>query len=71
MGMCFSAFQLAAANPGCQGLLGAPTYRMMRDVTQVAFLRMLDETIFPYDFSKSENIVSIKELESEISIAIA
>jgi hypothetical protein len=66
MALCFSAFQLATKNPGCQGLLGAPTYRMMRDVTQVAFLRMLDENNIPYDFSKSDNIISIKELGSEI-----
>jgi hypothetical protein len=39
---------------------------MMRDVTQVAFLRMLDENNIPYDFSKSDNIISIKELGSEI-----
>jgi hypothetical protein len=66
MALCFLAFRLATENPGCQGLLGAPTYRMMRDVTQVAFLRMLDENNIPYEFSKSDNIVLIKEIESEI-----
>src|SRR6476646_10941835 len=54
MALCFTALRLATENPGCQGLLGAPTYRMMRDVTQAAFLRLLDENNVPYDFSKSD-----------------
>jgi hypothetical protein len=66
MALCFAAFRLATENPGCQGLLGAPTYRMMRDVTQVAFLRLLDENGVPYEFHKSENIVRIEEIDSEI-----
>src|SRR5689334_15887343 len=66
MALCFQAFQLATENPGCQGLLGAPTYRMMRDVTQVAFLRLLEENNIPHDFCKSENVVRIHEINSEI-----
>jgi hypothetical protein len=68
MALCFLAFQLAIENPGCQGLLGAPTYRMMRDVTQVAFLRMLEENDIPFDFCKSDNVVRLKEIESEIML---
>src|SRR6185437_12304333 len=66
MALCFAAFRLATKNPGCQGLLGAPTYRMMRDVTQVAFLRLLDESGVPYEFHKSENTIRIEEIDSEI-----
>jgi terminase large subunit-like protein len=66
MALCFQAFQLATENPGCQGLLGAPTYRMMRDVTQVAFLRLLEENNIPHGFCKSENVVRIHEVDSEI-----
>lgn len=66
MALCFTALRLAVENAGCQGLLGAPTYRMMRDVTQVAFLRMLDENDIPYEFSKSDNVIRLRELESEI-----
>jgi hypothetical protein len=66
MALCFTALKLATENPGCQGLLGAPTYRMMRDVTQVAFLRMLDENYIPYEFCKSDNIIRLEEIESEI-----
>ncbi|HJY05797.1 MAG TPA: terminase family protein, partial [Bryobacteraceae bacterium] len=66
MALCFAAFRLATKNPGCQGLLGAPTYRMMRDVTQVACLRLLDENEVPYEFHKSENIIRIAEIDSEI-----
>ncbi len=66
MALCFTAFRLATQNPGCQGLLGAPTYRMMRDVTQVAFLRMLDDNEIPYEFCKSDNIIRLEEIDSEI-----
>src|SRR4051812_25220281 len=68
MALCFTALRLATENPGCQGLLGAPTYRMMRDVTQAAFLRLLEENNVPYDFSKSDNVVWIREIESEIML---
>jgi hypothetical protein len=66
MALCFTAFKLAVENHGCQGLIGAPTYRMMRDVTQVAFLRMLDENNIPYDFMKSDNIIRLTATNSEI-----
>jgi hypothetical protein len=66
MALCFTAFRLATENPGCQGLLGAPTYRMMRDVTQVAFLRMLDENNIPHEFAKSDNIIRLGKVDSEI-----
>jgi hypothetical protein len=66
MALCFTALRLAVENAGCQGLLGAPTYRMMRDVTQVAFLRMLDENKIPYEFCKSDNVIRLEELGSEI-----
>lgn len=66
MALCFQAFQLATENPGCQGLIGAPTYRMMRDVTQVAFIDLLEENNIPYEFYKSENVIRIKEIGSEI-----
>jgi hypothetical protein len=68
MALCFTALRLAIANPGCQGLLGAPTYRMMRDVTQVALLRMLDENAIPYEFLKSDNIIRLGVIESEIML---
>ena len=66
MALCFTALRLATENHGCQGLLGAPTYRMMRDVTQVAFLRLLDENGIPYEFAKSDNIVRLMDVDSEI-----
>jgi hypothetical protein len=66
MALCFAAFRLATENPGCQGLLGAPTYRMMRDVTQVAFLRLLDENNIPYAFCKSDNLIRLEALDAEI-----
>jgi hypothetical protein len=66
MALCFTALKLATENAGCQGLLGAPTYRMMRDVTQVAFLRMLEENNIPYEFCKSDNVIRLEDIDSEI-----
>lgn len=36
------AVQLALANPGCDGLMAAPTYRMLADITRPAFLDMAE-----------------------------
>ena len=46
--------------------MGAPTYRMMRVVTQVAFLQLLEENNIPYVFHKSDNIIRLEETNSEI-----
>src|SRR3954468_3778811 len=60
------ALKLAYLNNGCQGLIGAPTYPMLRDVTQTAFFEMLLENNVPHVFRKSENVVYLPEPGSEI-----
>ena len=39
--LCQEAIRLSYLNPGRLGLLGAPTYPMLRDATQVALLEVL------------------------------
>jgi hypothetical protein len=41
--LCFEALQCTARNPGCVGLIGAPTYPMLRDVTLPTMLDILDQ----------------------------
>src|SRR5579862_6425821 len=55
--LCYEALRLAYENPGCTGLIGAPTYPMLRDATLLAFREMLDDNEVPYNFQKSENVL--------------
>jgi hypothetical protein len=58
--------RLAYVNGGCPGIVAAPTYRMLADVTRSAFLEILDESEVPYEFEKSANVVYLPEPESTI-----
>jgi hypothetical protein len=48
-------------NPGRTGLIGAPTFPMLRDATQAALFEMLDRNGIPYDFNRAENFLVMKE----------
>src|SRR4051794_23168902 len=41
--LCYEALQCTARNPGRVGLIGAPTYPMLRDVTLTTMLEILEE----------------------------
>src|SRR6266853_3005759 len=41
--LCQEAIKLSYLNPGRMGLIGAPTYPMLRDATQAALLEVLEE----------------------------
>ena len=41
--LCQEAIRLSYMNPGRLGLMGAPTYPMLRDATQAALFEILDE----------------------------
>jgi hypothetical protein len=64
--LCYEALKLSYENHGCTGVLGAPTYPMLRDSTQKAFRELLDENEVPYHFHKSENSLYLQEAESQI-----
>ncbi len=57
--MCYS-------NPGRTGLIGAPTYPMLRDSTLTALLETLNENDIPFDLNRSENVLTMREGESRI-----
>src|ERR1700730_6451160 len=53
--LCQEAIRLSYKNAGRVGLIGAPTYTMLRDTTQAALLETLERDDIPFDFLKSEN----------------
>ena len=57
---------MSGMNPGCLGLIGAPTYPMLRDVTQVAFWEILELENIPFEFIKSEHKLFLPECGSSI-----
>lgn len=64
--LCQEAIRRAYQNPGRQGLLGAPTYPMLKDATQRSLLEILDRTNVPYELNKSQNYVVLSECQSKI-----
>ena len=52
--LCYQAVMSAIRNPNCDGIIGGPTYPMLRDVTVKAMLQILDEKDIPYTYLKQE-----------------
>jgi hypothetical protein len=48
------------------GLLGAPTYPMLRDATQRALVAVLEENELPYSLNKSESYVELPHCRARI-----
>ena len=53
--ICYMGLIMAARNPGCVGLIGAPTYPMLRDVTIRAMMERLEEHRIPHVYRLSSN----------------
>lgn len=51
--LCAEAIRVALENPGGTGLLGAPTYPMLRDVTLTTLVSLLEGSGIRYDLNKS------------------
>ncbi len=64
--LCQEAIRLTYLNPGRLGLLGAPTYPMLRDATQATLLEILDTNGIPFDHNKAENTLVMKDTGSRI-----
>jgi len=64
--LCQEAIRLSYLNPGRLGLLGAPTYPMLRDATQAALLEVLNENEIPYEHNKAENTLVMRDTGSKI-----
>jgi hypothetical protein len=64
--LCQEAVKLSYLNPGRMGLLGAPTYPMLRDATQRTLLEILARNSIPYELNKAENLLIFKETGSRV-----
>jgi len=57
---------LCYLNPGRVGLIGAPTYPMLRDSTLTSMLEVLNDNEVPFEYHKSENVLTVKDAGSKI-----
>ncbi len=64
--LCQEAIRLSYLNPGRTGLIGAPTYPMLRDSTLTSFLEVLQESAIPYELNKGDNTLLMKDSGSRI-----
>ena len=64
--LCQEAIRLSYLNPGRLGLLGAPTYPMLRDATQATLFEILDQSQIPFEHNKAENTVVMTDTGSRI-----
>lgn len=64
--LCQEAIRLSYLNPGRQGLIGAPTYPMLRDATLTSFLEVLESNRIRHELNKSESFLVMKDTRSKI-----
>ena len=64
--LCQEALRLSYVNAGRVGLIGAPTYPMLRDTAQASFLEVLQNNDIPYEFTKSENTILLTDIKSRV-----
>jgi hypothetical protein len=64
--LCQEAIKLSYLNPGRVGLIGAPTYPMLRDATLNSFLEILISSDIPFEYNKAENILLLQDTRSRI-----
>ena len=57
--LIYEALFLAGLNPGLPGLIGAPTYPMLRDATLRTVFEILNTESLPYTFQKTESILTL------------
>src|SRR5215217_6992079 len=62
--LCQEAIKLSYVNTGRTGLIGAPTYPMLRDATLGTLLEILERNQIPYDHNKGENVLTMLDTGS-------
>src|SRR5215471_10539138 len=66
MALCQEALRLSYMNPGRPGLLGAPTYPMLREATMATLFQILDSNRIAYEHNKAENALTLLDTRSRI-----
>ncbi len=64
--LCQEAIRQSYLNAGRTGLIGAPTYPMLRDATMASLLEVLGANEIAYEHLKSENVLILKDTGSRI-----
>jgi hypothetical protein len=64
--LCHEAIRMTYINPGRTGLIGAPTYPMLRDATLSALMETLEENGIPFELNKSDYVLVMKDSGSRI-----
>ena len=64
--LCQEALKLTYLNPGRTGLLGAPTFPMLRDATQAALIEILERNRIPHEWNRGESYLRLNETRSRI-----
>jgi hypothetical protein len=64
--LCQEAIRLSYLNPGRTGLIGSPTYPMLRDSTLLALVETLTANEIPFELSKADNVLLMKDTGSRI-----
>lgn len=64
--LCYEAIALCYVNEGSVGLIGAPTYPMLRDATLAAFRDVCDAAGIPYSFNQTQNTMVLQDCGSTI-----
>ena len=53
-------------NEGRTGLIGAPTYPMLRDATMESFYALCEQHDLPFSLNKATNTLTMKDIGSRI-----
>lgn len=64
--LCQEAVKLSYLNAGRVGLLGAPTYPMLRDATLATLFEILNVNYIPYEYSKGDNVLTMADTGSRV-----
>jgi hypothetical protein len=62
--LCYEALRLSRENSGRMGLLGAPTFPMLRAATQATLFEIMEEHEVPFQFNKSENMLTLTQWDA-------
>lgn len=64
--LCQEAVKLAMVNTGRTGLIGAPTYAMLRDATLPALMQVIEQSGIEYEHNKAEGWLRLEPMGSKI-----
>ncbi len=64
--LCQEAIRMSYRNPGRTGLIGAPTYPMLKDATLASLTECLYENELPFELYKAESVIVMMDTGSRI-----